>query len=130
RGEHHTLGEQLPHDGDPATAERDARRDLGGPYGRAHEQERGNVDAGEQEEHPHGAPEHQQGFLNVGRDALLKWRKMHRQAEIGWRLEHALQRGRSEGPHLPRRVGPAYAWAKAGHEQIILPGALSLPGWT
>ena len=66
--EHHALGEELPHQAPPAGPERRPHRHLALPRDRLSELQVGDVRAGEKEQEPHRAEQHQELPPQIGAD--------------------------------------------------------------
>jgi hypothetical protein len=72
RAEQHTFGQQLLHDAPAAGAERSTQRDLLGPAVGAHQQQVGQVGAGDEQHQRDGAEQHQQRQPRVADQILLQ----------------------------------------------------------
>ena len=72
-GEEHAFGDELAHHVEPRRAEREARRDLPSPAGKAREQQVGDVRARNQQHAAHGA-EQQQITLSLLPDRIVQER--------------------------------------------------------
>ena len=94
------LGQQLAHDAASARADRSAHSNLAAPPGRAHEQQVGDVRAGDQEHEAHGADEDQQRRADVGHERLTH-RDRHKDGTL---TERVGELGRASFDESPSRA--------------------------
>ena len=117
--QHDALGQQLAHDAAAARADGGAHGNLAPPAGRAHEQQVGDVRAGDQQHEADGADEHQQRRADVGDE---RFAHRHRRedgvlAERVGELRRVIRRGERQP-----RVGllERHAGREArGHPEIV-----------